>query len=210
MTRWAPSPLLGNPIADVVNLLDGLRIPYVGTGSVAYSAWAVPASTKDVDIVVHASRTQFARLFHAMAAQGVPIDPQQAIRDIDADRLTVAPMPIADVGHFPVELIAPKLPGIDQDVLARALTVPYPDARKGFKVVTPEDYVVFKLIFFRRKDQAPVQDVLARFPGLDLPYIVRQLRRIYARRDPRLVWFAQELRAVGKVMPNPARRARRP
>jgi hypothetical protein len=77
--------LAGNPVADVSDLLDDLAIPYVFTGTIAYSYWVRPTATIDVDVVVYTrveasggldgpctnrSARSFAASAHRLAAPG--------------------------------------------------------------------------------------------------------------------------------------------
>lgn len=186
-----PTPsLTGNPVADISDLLDAAGIPYVFTGSLAYSAWAAPRSTKDVDVVIYApGRVALALFLNRLAEVGLAVDPPAALRELDALKLTVVPMPVTGAGTFPVELILPKVPAVDAQVLQRSLMVPYPGRPQGIRVASPEDYVLFKLIFFRERDRLDIKDVLASHPDLDVGYVAISLSQVFPDSDERARWF---------------------
>lgn len=186
--------LSGDPIADIVAALDGRGIPYVFTGSVALAALTQePVGTKDIDVVVYApSRIALARLLNDLAEAGVDLDPAEELKHLDRDKVASLLMPLPE-GAFVVELLRPKVPALDPEVPRRALTVPYPGTA-GIRVVTLEDWAVFKLIFFRERDRLAVEDVLRQTPDLDTAYIKRSLGLVYPRSDERLAWLADSLR----------------
>jgi len=98
-------------------------------------------------------------------------------------------MPMQGAGTFPVELVLPKVPAVDDRVLQRAATVPYPDRPAGIKVVTPEDYVLFKVISFRERDKVDVSDVLRLRHDFDVGYVALSLSLILEPDDERVLWF---------------------
>lgn len=185
-------PITGDPVVDIANILDEMGIPYTFTGSLAYSAWVTPAATKDIDVVVLApGRVALARLFNRLAPLG--LDPKRALEDVDAVGYTAVEMPVQPAGKIVVELIYPRLRALNERMHRRAATIPFPGRPQGIRVVTPEDLVTYKLIFFREKDRLHVKDVLARYPDLDAGQILLELRSIYPDTDERIAW----LRAAG-------------
>jgi len=181
------TPLLNSPVADIANLLDGLGIPYVFTGSFAYAAnKGIARGTIDVDVVVYArSRVKLANLLNALAGAGIAIDPPTALRELDADSLVGIPMPVGvpspgePQATFVIEIVLPKVPAVDKEVLERSLLRPYPDRPQGIRVVTLEDYVLFKMIFFREKDKPAIEEALRDTPDLDIDYVMLSLRLVY-------------------------------
>jgi len=211
------APLYNSPVVDIANALDALKIPYVFTGSFAYAAnKGLPRGTKDVDVVVYApSRLKLAELLNGLAEAGVEVDPRAALRALDSERFVGIPMPVGAPGKgepqatFVVELVLPKVPTLDEKVLRRAVTVPYPDRPSGIPVVTLEDYVLFKVIFFRDEDKFAVEEALRTTPGLDVGYVMISLGLVYPVESERVQWFASMAHKYGFAK-NPRTRQRRP
>jgi hypothetical protein len=214
VTKKRKKPLLENPVADIANILDSLTIPYVLTGSFAFAAHKkMPLGTKDVDVVVYApSRVRLAELLNRLRDAGVPLDAASALRSLDKDKLVSVPMPLAgrpgEHFTFPVELVLPKVPAIDRAILERAVDMPYPDRPQGVKVVTLEDYVLFKIVFFRERDRNAIDEVLRTTPDLDVGYVAISLGLVHSPETERARWFAEACRRHGFVKnPRPDRPA---
>ena len=196
----------GVPAADVANALDASKILYVFTGSFARSAWDVPASTQDVDVVVYArSRMQVATFLRDLGDAVPSVDPQRTLAELDRSKQSIVAMPLLEGGSFDVEFLLPKVSKeIDRGVLDRSRKYPYPGTPRGVHVVSPEDWMLFKIVFFRPKDQAAVEDVLRNKRDVDTGAVMLRLRSIYPDEDPRIDWFRD---AVSRCAP---RRSNRP
>jgi hypothetical protein len=197
------NPLHNIPVADIADALDAVGIPYVFTGSLAFAAHKrMPLGTKDVDVVVYApSRVKLALLLNHLRDSGVAVDPVEALRSLDRDKMVAIEMPLegrpGELFTFPVELVLPKVPAIDAAILARAVDVPYPGRRRGVKVVTLADYVLFKLMFFREKDKSAIEDVLRTTPDLDVGHIAISLGLVHPPDSDRAIWFASAVHRCG-------------
>lgn len=101
-----------------------------------------------------------------------------------------------------VDLIRPTLGWVDQKVLARAVRLPFPGLPKGIPVVTAEDLILLKLIFFRRNenhdDLRDIDSILRRQGrSLDVGYIVGTTRQLFKEGEPKLAWLLDALRRHG-------------
>ena len=70
-------------LLDVARRLDGARIPYMVTGSIATNFYAVPRMTRDIDIVVDLGQKDLGRFIPLFEADFY-LDPQtvrEAVRD---------------------------------------------------------------------------------------------------------------------------------
>ncbi len=180
--------------------------PTSSLGVFARSAWDVPAGTKDVDVVVYArSYVQVTSFLRDLAAAGVQVDPAAALRSLDRDKLAVVPMPLAEGGVFDAELILPKVPAVDSGVLSRAQVYPYAGAKNGVRVASPEDWALFKAIFFRPNDRAAVEDVLRNVPSVDWGAVMLRLRSVYPDDDPRVSWLRSAVVSHRPKNPRPRR-----
>jgi len=66
-------------LSRLIPMLEGVRIPYMVTGSVASSAHGVPRSTRDVDIVIAPTRAQLLALMQGFPSSDYYSDKQQAL-----------------------------------------------------------------------------------------------------------------------------------
>ena len=62
-------------LLDVARRLDGARIPYMATGSIATNFYAVPRMTRDIDIVVELGQKDLGRVIPLLEADFY-LDPQ--------------------------------------------------------------------------------------------------------------------------------------
>ncbi len=83
------------------------------------------------------------------------------------------------------------------------MDIPYPDRPQGVKVVTLEDYVLFKLVFFRERDRNGIDEVLRTTPDLDVGYVAISLGLVYPPESERSQWFAEACRRHGLVKKPP-------
>lgn len=117
-------------LVDVVDALDAARVPYAITGSFAFSCYAYPRATRDVDLKVQAVRDDIlARVEADLVKAGfVPLDATSFERR-----------------GFGVELYPAKT-DLDRDALRRRVRARlFSEVDREFWVVTPEDLVLSKL-----------------------------------------------------------------
>jgi len=63
----------------VVQILDQAGVPYMLTGSLAASYYAVPRTTRDIDLVVEVSKSSIERLVEGLLAAGYYVDRDAAL-----------------------------------------------------------------------------------------------------------------------------------
>ena len=61
-------------LKTVVHILDQAEVPYMLTGSLASSYYAVPRTTRDIDFVVDSSESGIERLVDGLLAAGFSVD----------------------------------------------------------------------------------------------------------------------------------------
>jgi len=170
--------------------LDARQQEYALGGAIALGYWATPRGTVDVDLTVFlpANRpSECVRLLHEI---GCELKTQQALDSL------------REHGFCRVEYSAVRI-----DVFLPTLTF-YAAARDRRRRVNlgnqpilvwdAESLVVFKLMFFRRKDIADVEQVLrTQRDTLDCQWIEEQIVALFGRHDPRLTQWLELRNELG-------------
>lgn len=200
-----PNPPSGDPVRDVADALEAFAVPYAFTGALAFAHWGgKPRASRDIDVVVYpASRVQFARILNGLAEAGFEVDPSKALKEATEHGHTLFSVPIVFAGTTVstlVDLILPSIPWLAKQEMARAVRVRYLDRPGGVPVVSAEDLVLFKLIFFRRDkyDLSDIETLLdALGAELDAGYVLIALEQLFPPTDERFPWFVAALKRHG-------------
>lgn len=187
---------------EIADALDADGLPYAIGGALALGFYAPPRATVDVDVNIFVSPVrQLGRALKALERVGFVAE---------GDRHTVSRQ-AREEGQF-----RGTVAGLRVDVFVPALRY-YRELEQRRRhvvllgrplwILGPEDLVVLKMMFFRRKDLADVEAVVRDAgPTLDLGWIRRTLTRLARRGDERVrAW--DELRH--ELEPQPSRRPAR-
>lgn len=154
-----------------ISACEKLDAPYMLTGALAYNYYAIPRSTKDVDIVVNVSdRGRMARIIRQLEPE-ITFSPQVQFDTITWGRRHIG-RPPEDTG-LSVELFELfEDPFVDAQFQRRNRFFS-PALDRQVWLPTPEDIVVQKIRWGRSKDLDDARDVLAvQGPEtLDMTYI---------------------------------------
>lgn len=198
-----------DPIGELVAALDRAGLRYVFTGALALAYWGAPRASIDIDVVVHGTDVAFASLLNALAARRPDLDPVAALRTArDGGHVGIL-SPLPGGGSTVIDLIRPRLGTLDRRILDRARTMPFPGPPERIPIVTPEDLIVYKLIFFRRDekhdDLRDIESILARQTTLDVQYLLATVSSLYDVREERVAWIKGALDRHGRAPPPPVR-----
>jgi predicted nucleotidyltransferase len=140
---------------EIASFLDEQGVPYAVIGGLAVQYWGEPRTTMDVDIVVLVSpdRTQ---AFLEAAVRRFTARLQDAVSFAQTNRMLL----LSDADGTPID-ISLGIPGYEEGVLQRAVTVTLPDNRV-IRLVSPEDLIIHKCIAGRPRDKEDVERVLVR------------------------------------------------
>lgn len=157
----------------VITLIEGLDaegIPYMLAGSFASMVYGIPRSTMDVDFVVELSEPPFTRLL-ARLAPLFDLDPQQYLESSTWTRRYI----LNTRGYaFKVELFLKSTDPHHLCQWERRRTVFNGIIQHQVTMPTPEDVIIQKLRWGRRKDLDDAETVMEiQAPNLDWPYIER-------------------------------------
>src|SRR5438093_9439022 len=156
--------------------LEGARIPYMVTGSIAANYYTLPRMTRDIDIVIEVSRPDADRLSELFRDEFY-VDPDAVIQAV-AERTTFNIIHTALV--VKVDFLVRKDSEYRREEFRRRRRVRIDDA--VIFVVAPEDLIISKLDWARdtrsQVQLADVRNLLAAGPDLDREYLTRWVNRL--------------------------------
>jgi hypothetical protein len=171
------APEIARRLADQ---LERAGLAYAIGGAIAYGLYAPPRATNDVDLNVFVSPDELHAVFEALESAGAVVD-RAAAATSARERGDF----IARIEGMRVDVFVPSIPLSDSaaarvregTLLGRPITV-----------LSAEDLVLFKLLFFRTKDLSDVERlVLFQEDQLDHRYIREWLVRMVGEEDQRVV-----------------------
>jgi hypothetical protein len=163
---------------------------YALGGAIALGFWAEPRGTLDVDVTVFLPAKQPIKCVRLLQTIGCNFKADEAIQSL------------AEHGYCQVtfddlriDVFLPTIPFYEQ---ARNRRKEVLLGNQAVLVWDAETLCVFKMMFFRRKDLADVEQIL-RVGGdqLDRAWVLDQLTAIYGERDPRISQWQELVRDVG-------------
>lgn len=137
----------------LLRLFGRLRIPHALGGALAYGYWAPPRGTHDVDMNVFAGEEAVDAVVDGLLAEDFEVDRAQA-REAVAEGSHIK----AWYDGTPVEIFFNSIP-LHESAASRLVKVPF--AGSVAPVLSAEDLVLLKLLFFRSKDLQDIANVLA-------------------------------------------------
>ncbi len=166
-------------LAEVIDALEYLSIPYMLTGSVAASYHGRPRSTHDADIVIDPTPAALEALVARLASAGFYLNPEAAREALRRQRAFNA---IDSTHGWKVDLIPRRDRAFSREEFRRRITVDLP-LRARTAVVTAEDAVLSKLEWSRlggdsERQLADAAGVAAMNPSLDRDYIESWAREL--------------------------------
>ena len=162
---------------------------YAIGGAIALGYWGVPRGTVDVDLTVYLPPerpTECIRLLQDVGCVVSADEAAESLRQHGFCRATFAGMRL--------DIFLPIIPFYEA---ARARRKQLILANQPVMVWDAESLAVFKMMFFRRKDLADVEQIL-RTQGaqFDRHWVREQLAAMYGGRDPRLSQWDNLVREV--------------
>jgi len=169
--------------------LEAKGLDYALGGAIALGYWGSPRGTIDVDVTVYlpADRpTECAWLLGELGCDLSPKDAADSLREHGFCRVSLAGMR--------VDVFLPIVPFYEA---ARARRRRVELADQPIMVWDAESLAVFKMMFFRRKDLADVEQILrTQGAGFDRLWVRGQLAAMYGSQDPRLLQWDELVREI--------------
>jgi hypothetical protein len=131
--------------------LTEARIPHAIGGAIAYGFWGNPRGTGDLDVNLFLGADQALDALEALRAAGMTIDVEKVLataRDRGDARVFY--------DDIPVDLFFSSIP-LHESAAARTVTVTLSNRR--IPILSAEDLIVLKMLFFRGKDVVDVERV---------------------------------------------------
>jgi predicted nucleotidyltransferase len=180
MAEGATAAEVARAVADA---LERHGLPYALGGAIALGFYAAPRATVDVDVNVFVPPAdELPRALAALADAG--FTPDEDERRLQA-RANAEGQFRGSIGGMRVDVFVPAIAYYAQ-LASRRREVTLLGRRLW--IVGPEDLVVLKMMFFRRKDLADVEAILRdQQSSLDRQFIRRQLIELVGAEDERLV-----------------------
>lgn len=158
-------------------ILDAAGLPYALYGGLALAAYGVPRETHDADHLVPSSDLDRAEAALLQAIEGaiVPFR-RRRFGGVEITRVTLLPQIDGPPNFGVVDLVAP----VDGAYAARALARRGQGTLRGNQVslLSPEDFIVLKILSGRPRDLADVESVLSDptiGPRLDRGLVAREV-----------------------------------
>jgi hypothetical protein len=171
---------------DLAAAFEGAGIPYAIGGAVAYGFYGPPRATNDVDVDVFVPPEDAERVFDALGSV-VEVDRAEARARIQERGDFVARASGMRVDVFLADTVLTRRAGTRvqrKNIGDRMLAV-----------LSAEDLVIFKLMFYRDKDLLDIRYLLPLKPDLDTDYVRTSLVDVVGEDDERVRTWDEMLSA---------------
>jgi hypothetical protein len=159
--------------------LDEAKCEYAIGGAIALGFWTSPRGTLDVDVTLFLPTDQPAGCVRLLQQIGCNLNATNAL-----ESLTQHGYCQVLLFNRRVDVFLPLVPFYD---FARSRRRQVKLDSQPVMIWDAESLCVFKMMFFRRKDIADVEQILrTQGPQLDRDWILERLAELYGSHDPRL------------------------
>jgi len=167
--------------AEVARAFERVGISYAIGGALAYGLYGAPRATLDVDVNLFVEPEALAPVFEVLRELGATFDEAQARREAAEEGLFVAWLH----GHR-LDLFVPSIPFCREAERTR-VRLPAPPYLAAAFFLSAEAITLFKLLFFRSKDLADLERLVARQgERLDVRYVRERLVEMMGEDDVRV------------------------
>ena len=151
---------------SIIAALESMQVPYMVAGSLSSNVYGIARSTQDANVVVQVGDTTIVELAQLLGPR-FKLNPQMTFETVTGTMRFVF---VVEKVPFKIELFLLSDDAHDQSRFARRVRVSVMD--RECWVASPEDVVVTKLRWMRKKDREDVENVIRVRQGkLDWPYI---------------------------------------
>lgn len=165
--------------AQLADLLESKGQEYALGGAIALAYWGVPRGTVDVDLTLFLSPDQPSECVWLLEDMGCECFAAKAIENLREHGFCRVTFSGVDIDVF--------LPIVSFYEAARRRRQRVELAGVEVAIWDAETLCVFKMMFFRRKDLADIEQILrSQATAFDRDWVREQLGAMYGARDPRL------------------------
>ena len=175
---------LDDPTTAALLVADALRLagtPYALYGGLALAVYGEPRETRDADLaVIDATASDVREALAAAHVDATIVFEDLRMSGLDVSRLTLLEAP-GHTGLNTLDLVRARSARFRRSAVERAVSAPL--RGREIRVVTPEDFVVLKLLSTRERDLDDAMSVVRRLgDDLDRASVEREVE-----------WLAREL-----------------
>jgi len=191
-TSAAPSDPLDAALR-IAAAFEDARISYALGGALAYGLWAVPRATVDVDVNVFVGEEALDLVFRTLESLGVHIDASEARLQNARDGMFV--------GHWGLFRIDVFTPSIEFAWEAESTRTRHRVGEREAWFLSAETIAVFKLLFFRTKDLADLERLVALRTELDVAWVRSWIVSMMGEGDERVTAWDRIVGATRSGLP---------
>jgi hypothetical protein len=169
--------------------LDSRRVDYAVGGAIALGYWGAPRGTIDVDLTLYLPAERPSECVWLLEDLGCELQAAETLRSLREHGFCRAVMAGTRLDVF--------LPIVPFYEAARARRKRVDLAQQPLMIWDAESLAVFKMMFFRRKDLADIEQILrTQVTRFDRLWTREQLVVMYGARDPRLSQWDELVREI--------------
>lgn len=156
-----PYPALG----DLVQWLEAEKVPYTVIGGLSVAIVSQPRPTIDIDLVVWLDPDYWAEFLESATRYGIHARESDALELARTRRVLLLQHSKSGIN---IDLSFAALP-FEEEMINRSKRVSL--ANVNFRVASPEDLIIMKMVAHREKDLRDISNILAVCPNLDVERI---------------------------------------
>lgn len=170
--------------------LDAHGQEYALGGAIALGYWAAPRGTVDVDLTLFLPPDRPSGCVQLLHDLGCHVATQDSINSLREHGFCRVEFRGVRVDIF--------LPTITFYTVARGRRRRVMLGDQPIQVWDAETLIVFKLMFFRRKDVADIEQILrTQRASLDCRWVQEQIEQLFGQNDPRVAQWAELRKEIG-------------
>jgi hypothetical protein len=185
-----PLPGAVETAKQIAAALDRVGCEYALGGAIALGFWTAPRGTLDVDVTLFLPPEKPSQCVRVLQQIGCEVTAADALESLTKHGFCQ----VALLGRR-IDVFLPLLPFYEEARRRRKQVVL---SDQPVMIWDAESLCVFKMMFFRRKDIADVEQILrAQEKELDRNWILERLEELYSVRDSRISQWQELVKEVG-------------
>ncbi len=173
-----PEPRLVLVLHALVEALEDAGIDYAIGGALALGAWSEPRATRDIDVTLWVDSGELGRAFKVLRGAGIDVEEAKARARAMRDGMFAG-----RADGVRVDVFVPSIPFYDAALADRRRVALL---GRSVLVLSATSLSVFKMLFFRRKDLADLERLLAISDEVDSSAVRAELVAMVGEEDPRI------------------------